>query len=93
MQKIPDDDLDDGYNVVRSVKETISLYKNNRNTLTLYKNNCNKDRHLYSGLKEKEIVLKFFRINPEGGCCYCWSLTACLPLVFLVMLILSGQIW
>ena len=34
-KKIHDDDHDDGYNVVRSVKETISLYKNNRNMLSL----------------------------------------------------------
>ena len=52
--KIHFGDLGEGYNVVRSVKETISLYKNNRYTISLYKNN----HDTISLYKKKIAVIK-----------------------------------
>ena len=92
--KIHSGDLGEGHNVIRSVKEAISLYKNNRNTISLYKNNCNKDRHLYSSFKEKKRESSEILQNKPGGrMLLLLELDSVSSSVFLVTPILLGLIW
>ena len=73
-------DLGEGYNVASENKRD-SFYKAITNAIPFF---CS---YL------KKTILNLFSLVPVEGCCYHLNLIACLPLVYLALLILSGQMW